>query len=384
MATTHLPGLNGLRAISALAVVLSHLVLSLDSFGLDRKLLGTFRDGTARGSDLATFGVTIFFTLSGFLITTLLLQEQERTGTVSVGRFYMRRILRIWPLYYTYIGIAILTLILCARPWDPHGLPFYLLLLANVPRMFGGEIPLIDHLWSIGVEEQFYLLWPLLVLSIGDRRKLGYTMFMVLAVMLAGLLVARFALQPAGIMTPSIILGTSRFQCMLIGCSAAIVHASGAPWFGRIFRSKGLRLLAWASMASIAFNRFPAPAFIANELVSVITVVLIIDQIAVPRALVPMENRVLDLLGRVSYSTYVWHPLVIFLLSRSVPFAALDVPLRYPAVFLATLSGTLAVAWLSYRYIESPILRLKDRYAVVHSRAHMADPPHRGLHRMSK
>ncbi len=97
-----------------------------------------------------------------------------------------------------------------------------------------------------------------------------------------------------------------------------------------------------------------------------------------------MENRVLDLLGRVSYSTYVWHPLVIFLLSRSVPFAALDVPLRYPAVFLATLSGTLAVAWLSYRYIESPILRLKDRYAVVHSRAHMADPPHRGLHRMSK
>src|SRR6478735_4462608 len=98
----HLKGLNGIRAIAALAVVFSHLGLSQLDFGIPTK----------NSIDLAGYGVSIFFSLSGFLITYLLLIEKERFGDIQIRQFYVRRILRIWPLYYFYLLITLLTLFL--------------------------------------------------------------------------------------------------------------------------------------------------------------------------------------------------------------------------------------------------------------------------------
>lgn len=352
-------------------MVVSHAVLSLDRFGLDRHLLGTFRDGTARGSDLATFGVTIFFTLSGFLITVLLLQERDRTGTVAVGRFYVRRVLRIWPLYYAYIGIALLSLGPLSIAWSSDALAYYVLLLANVPRMFGGEIPLIDHLWSIGVEEQFYLFWPVMVMCTNDRRRLLWGTTVLCLLLVAGLIWSHFLLRPTGVRAPSILLGTTRFQCMLVGCIAAILFTDGRAWFMRLTGRRWVRLLAWTALVSIAFNRFPVPSFIANEAVSVMTVLLIMDQVSTARPLLSLERPLLDLLGRMSYSTYILHPLVIAVLAGVFPWSSLSVPWRYAAVLALCTGCSLGAAWLSYRFLESPILRLKDRFAVVHGRSGM-------------
>ena len=102
----YLPGLNGLRAIAALAVVVSHITLSLDQFGLNSNVFGTDINGSPKGLDLAGDGVTIFFALSGFLITFLFLKEKEN-GSISIKKFYVRRILRIWPLYYLFFFIPI-------------------------------------------------------------------------------------------------------------------------------------------------------------------------------------------------------------------------------------------------------------------------------------
>src|SRR5688572_17546909 len=96
----HLPGLNGIRAIAALAVIFSHIGLSLHQFGLK----------SLPDIDLAGYGVTIFFALSGFLITYHLLIEKQRFERVNIRQFYIRRILRIWPLYYLYIALVIITL----------------------------------------------------------------------------------------------------------------------------------------------------------------------------------------------------------------------------------------------------------------------------------
>src|SRR5688572_28294357 len=90
----HLRGLNGLRAFAAFAVVISHIRLAYGDFGLP----------TVDGLLLARYGVTVFFAISGFLITYLLLQEKQTTGTVDIKSFYWRRVLRIWPLYYFYLA----------------------------------------------------------------------------------------------------------------------------------------------------------------------------------------------------------------------------------------------------------------------------------------
>jgi len=130
----HLSGLNGLRAIAAMGVVVSHITLALGSFSLNPYIFGRAADNSPKGFILAGFGVSIFFSLSGFLITYLLLLEKEK-AEINVPYFYMRRVLRIWPLYY--IALAAAVLIMFSYGLDirqlSSSLPFYVFFAANIP-----------------------------------------------------------------------------------------------------------------------------------------------------------------------------------------------------------------------------------------------------------
>ena len=168
----HLNGLNGIRAIAALAVVVSHITLSLDKIGLNPNIFGTFPDGSPRGLDLAGFGVSMFFTLSGFLITYLLHTEKKKTNNISIKKFYWRRLLRIWPLYYMYIIICIAVLSFNGQSTFIGSLYYYIFQMANVPFILGtGGVGLLIHYWSLGVEEQFYIFWPWLVKNSNSNQK---------------------------------------------------------------------------------------------------------------------------------------------------------------------------------------------------------------------
>jgi peptidoglycan/LPS O-acetylase OafA/YrhL len=166
-----LPGLDGLRALAAVAVFVDHAEQTQEWVG------GNAWDGNQMTS-LGRQGVEVFFVLSGFLITRLLLRERDHTGTVSLPRFYARRTLRIWPLYYLVVLLAWVALpwavhllpaqvqALCAlqtrtmgSPGDPR-LPLYLLFLANFSFWLCPHVLCGAHLWSLGVEEQFYVVWP--------------------------------------------------------------------------------------------------------------------------------------------------------------------------------------------------------------------------------
>ena len=107
----YFPGLNGIRAVAAIAVVISHITIALKDFGLDPHIFGTFDDGKPKGYILAGYGVSVFFVLSGFLITYLLISEKD-SHSIDIKKFYIRRILRIWPLYYLYLIIAVITIII--------------------------------------------------------------------------------------------------------------------------------------------------------------------------------------------------------------------------------------------------------------------------------
>lgn len=129
----HFSGLNGIRAIVALAVVFSHTTMGLKEFGLNQFIFGQYADGNPKATQLAGFGVTMFFALSGFLITYLLLEE-NKTGEINIKNFYIRRILRIWPLYYLYFVLTIITLFIFDIPYNKTSVLYYIFLLANIPK----------------------------------------------------------------------------------------------------------------------------------------------------------------------------------------------------------------------------------------------------------
>ncbi len=158
--TIHLKGLNGIRAIAALSVIIAHITGELQNFGLDDSIFGLDSNGVRASILMASYGVTMFFALSGFLITYLLLIEKKKKDSIDIKKFYIRRILRIWPLYYFYIIIVLVVYLIFGIDYNEEMMPFYILLAANIPLIIQSSLPFIGHLWSIGVEEQFYLFWP--------------------------------------------------------------------------------------------------------------------------------------------------------------------------------------------------------------------------------
>lgn len=143
----YFPGLNGLRAISAISVIISHTFQERHNFELTRH--GALSVGG--------YAVTAFFTLSGFLITYLLLAEKNSYNKINIVEFYIRRIFRIWPLYYFYIIITIFFTTIIFGYFDAHisSLWLFVLFIPNIAFNLNIYPAFLGHLWSIGIEEQF-------------------------------------------------------------------------------------------------------------------------------------------------------------------------------------------------------------------------------------
>lgn len=279
----YLPGLNGLRAIAALSVVFSHI-------SIQAKILGLTKFG---GWGFATHGVTLFFTISGFLITYLLLLEKEQKR-IMVKRFYVRRILRIWPLYYLYLLISILFLGKYFE-WDSTIL-YYLFFCANIPYIFESSIFLIAHLWTIGVEEQFYLIWPIMV-KFTNKRLIVIT-FVVTCFLILLKFYARYIIENNTIM---IFLSVNRFECMLIGAMGAMLFYCKNNVFRLITTHRLTQLIAWLFILLIAFGKISTPGPTEQVTMSLITLLLILGQISPEKKIINLENRYFDFLGKISY-----------------------------------------------------------------------------------
>lgn len=351
----HLPGLNGLRAIAALSVMWGHTFQrDFGDWGIDGFKLPVVADG-----------VTLFFVISGFLITYLLLHEQEQSHTVSISKFYMRRILRIWPIYYLYLFIAILA----TSTWHDPNIWYYCFFTANIPLILVAGIWPIVHYWSLGVEEQFYLFWPWLVRLTHGKTKSLLTIAIIVCV---AWLACKWGLYITyGANTTYRFFAVTRFDCMMIGAIGAILYFLKSKLFTKFLmnRTLGFVCLLLLLFSQPWINAIPAP--IRPQFIAILSIVCIASQLDSP--IINLENRVCDLVGKISYGIYVIHPLLIFGLSVLYRNASIQPPETIATILIYCIitATTILVAWLSYKFFESPFLRLKNRFAVVHSQNSM-------------
>ena len=358
----YFPGLNGLRAIASIAVVISHITLDLKEFNLDPHIFGTFDDGKPQGLSLAGYGVSIFFVLSGFLITYLL-QVEKGKQSIDIKKFYFRRILRIWPLYYLYLVISVVVIICFGLGLNVQSFFLYFFYAANVPFIIGTGLPFLSHYWSLGVEEQFYLFWPWV------NKKLNSVMaFSILAVLiLLGTKILLHLITPHSLMES--IIHVTRFHCMLIGAIAALLYKNRNPMFLYLVDNKITQSIAWFLLFLVAINKFHVASFVDNEIISIVAVCLIIGQINVKNRIINLDVSIMDVLGRISYGIYVIHPLLIFFSEPILKNLTVSDPVKYLLTYSIILSATIFLAHLSYTYFESYFLKYKVKFEVVKSSA---------------
>ena len=381
-AKIYFPSLNGLRFIAAFVVIIHHLEQIKLFFGLPSlfyewhfiKIVGEL-------------GVTLFFTLSGFLITYLLLAEKERFGTIDVKKFYVRRVLRIWPLYYLIIilGLFVLPHIEFFNiPLYTEGVHknfaskvfFYLILFPNIVANYAAYMPFIAQSWSIGIEEQFYLVWPWMVKF--SKNYLNVLLGIVIGLLLITNGLSFFADHSVDISKDSAglkaVTYAYRFFAMLrIGCMA--IGGIGA-YFLYTFNMKVLRpifsvytqLITFVVLLQLMFFGIEIP-FINHEFYSIFFIIIILNFAANPDCVANMENKVMDYLGKISYSIYMWHGIAIIFglhAARAIN-PKLDDFFSNAVYYLVTFALTLAFSAASYEWFEMQFLKFKHLFAKVQS-----------------
>lgn len=354
----YLPGLNGLRAIAALTVITSHV----DEFSY---LFGKHEVGF-RAKDMAQYAVTLFFVLSGFLITYLLLIEKDKRGSIAFKKFYMRRILRIWPVYFLIVTIVGLLVIAGGILPEPKShLPnilYYIFFIPNVPFALGGTFAALTPLWSVGVEEQFYAFWPLLINKVRNIPK-GLIVF------IGCYLCIKVALQYLPFTSIYHVFYITRLDCMAIGGLGAYFVLSQHKVLKLIY-SIPVQLACWALfIGSLIVHSFHVFSILDHELYSIIFLVLILNVSTNPISVIKLENKVFRFIGRISYGMYAYHMLFIFLLSNwlTMPLKNLSNGTAMLVVYILTLSFTTAFSYASYELFEKRFLNIKKKFTDIKS-----------------
>lgn len=351
--TSYRPELDGIRAVAILAVMVVHTQL----FWFTK--LKT--DGLARGVDL-------FFVLSGFLITSLLVGEHEATGRIRRGRFYARRVLRLWPALWLCLALGAFVAVRVGGS-DAATYPREVAIaMGFAGNWFQPTIPILAHTWSLGLEEQYYLVWPFVLTALLARRaRKGPIAFgLLMAALGVTAMRAYFVHSYFGTAYPSghegwrvmTMFAWSRADGVLIGSALALLLASDYGEFLKDFlREKGLAFAAIvAAVAIVARSSFRNPTMYDSELLIDLCFALIVGHVvANDRSPVSRVLRTgpLASIGRISYGLYLFHYPLFVLLSKTVHSNAEAAAIAWGASFVAA-SG-------SFLLVELPILGLKKR-----------------------
>ncbi len=341
-----IPSLDGLRAISIILVVIGHWGATDAGSHVPLWLMSIFGNGS--------LGVTVFFVLSGFLITTLLVKEYGATGRVSIKDFYIRRAFRIWPAFYALLGcVAVLGAFHAIQVTRGELLSSGLYFWNYYPY---GKCYFLAHTWSLSVEEQFYVLWPLLLGLAGPRRAVWVAFALI--VLEPFIRVGTYLLVPSMRAHIPIMVHT-RADSLMIGSWAALLYRNGRfqGWLQKLFAWR-LPLIGGIYVFFIDIfltgrwgGAYMLPVGYSVQNVCIALLMLWAIQHPFDNLFGRLLNaRVAVHIGHISYSLYLWH--VLFLSRENT-----------------TVSGTLPWNWilaigvaeLSYWFIEQPFLGLRRR-----------------------
>ncbi len=363
----YFPNLNGLRFIAAFLVIIHHIEQIKSA-----SKIASYWGITPFIGIIGNLGVVLFFVLSGFLITYLLLAEEYSFKTISIKKFYIRRILRIWPLYFLIIifaffilpNITLFTLpafgkeVIYSNLWLK--LFLYAIFFPNLVLALYGIVPYASHTWSIGTEEQYYLVWPVILKYFKKFR-----IILMLFIIMAYLLIAIFLSTHYSDFIPhknivKAFWSTFNLDCMAIGGIFAILLFQ---------KSKSLKLLQnnmlfYATICVVVFLMLKGVyiPYIHYEFYAVLFGIIILNFATNDKIKITLENRLLNYFGNISYGLYMYHPIAIVLA------LALGISIGYTTnwlIYPLSIIFTLIISAVSYKYFESPFLKLKKNFSKI-------------------
>jgi peptidoglycan/LPS O-acetylase OafA/YrhL len=357
----HFPNLNAIRFLAAVLVMVHHIELFKEMFNLPH----VFHQHSVQL--MSKIGVTLFFVLSGFLITHLLILEEKLNLKINIKSFYIRRILRIWPLYYLIILLAFFIL----PSIDFMHLPghdqshwyiklfFFTFFMPNIIHSLGAGLAYGTQTWSIGAEEQFYLVWPWLMKWFKNKLRL------VLAVI-----------------TIYIVFKTIFYWCynwhiifsylhriwylfpidnMAFGALFAVIHSNQYEKLIKFLNHQILQIFTWVLVILLIASGISL-GFFHHQIYSILFGVLIFNLATNPNSVVKFRSNLLDYLGKISYGLYMYHSIFIVLSIKVLKeFNILNNALLYFLCF----AFTIFISAISYEFFEQRFIKMKLKYSTV-------------------
>jgi peptidoglycan/LPS O-acetylase OafA/YrhL len=351
--TDRVAGIDGLRAVAVIAVVLFH--------------------ARVIGSELGWAGVELFFVISGFLITRILLELRANPRYLQI--FYARRALRILPVYYFVVLVSVILALGAGASLSSLDLPFYIVYIQNyfpqIPTGMAGGIPLTSHTWTLAVEEQFYWIWPLVVLLFGPR-----SLRAIVIACIIGAPVARLAMLLAT-GNPYTVVATLPAQVDALGVGAALAFAERdglAPRLGRrcatVAIAAGVVLLVVLVLTGGGLSAFadtriwassPINALLLSAFAALFGGIVAFTVFGGGRALRFLDWGPLVHIGRISYGLYIYNPIALLLASLAFTLAGRAAPTGAVGEIVLGTALTYVLAATSWRYLETPFLNLRSK-----------------------
>jgi peptidoglycan/LPS O-acetylase OafA/YrhL len=366
--SVYFPNLNGLRFVAAFLVIIHHVEQTKSEYGIQNNWNSGFIQ------TIGEQGVVLFFVLSGFLITYLMLEEEKQTGAIKVKDFYLRRILRIWPLYFFigFLSLAVLPRIpmFLSPAYDldfvyrhlTQKIILFIFFLPNLLPFLGGIIPYASQTWSIGTEEQFYLVWPLLMKNI-KKYRIALMIFIIFGYILTAR--ALWSSHTDFLPFKYYIRGfwsLFNIDCMAIGGLLAILlHTQNKNL--KLFRNN---YIFYASIILVSFMLYRGIHIehVYKETYAVLFGIIILNFAANPNIHINLETRIFNYLGKISYGLYIYHPIGIVL---AINLAMLIGMANNYIIYPLSIVLSVLLAGLSYRYFESFFLKFKLNFSTIRS-----------------
>jgi peptidoglycan/LPS O-acetylase OafA/YrhL len=394
----HFKNLDAIRFIAALLVVLHHAQFYKEQEGVVAwPVLNHLL------ADAGRVGVNLFFVLSGFLISYLLMKENKETGGISFRNFYIRRVLRIWPLYMAY-GIVltvaspfVLHKLGIAAAADTHtiltNLLFLLLFAVNIQlAFFPYNQGILEITWSVCIEEQFYLVWPLLLAVFRKRLKALFIVMLSVGFLCKTLCLVLPMFFPT-LTTPQLfginyVLLFDKLELFGMGMFAAhlLFHKEE---YSKFFTTAFKQPLQWAMLVLtilVVFSVLQVPVlskYYYDHFIHAVLFGYLMLMAVSPNSILHLEKPLLRTLGKISYGIYLFHgpicQLLLMVMKKTFGNSP-NVPIYEVLYPIACVSITCTVAYASYQLYERHFLRIKTKYEAIKTYANEdrpapAEPP---------